>query len=260
MRTLAKDVYLALIRDSHVLSRDRHGIKVLLLPDATILKLFRRKRFLSSALLWPYARRFVWASLRLQALGIPTVEVRAIYRIPDIQRDAVLYSRLEGVGLREVVTTASTRNEALRQLARFLASLHARGVYFRAIHIGNILLTPAKGLGLIDISETRFVYGGLSSNLRARNFGPLVKYAEDAAALREFGLMRFVREYLTAAGMVEDQRTRFLSALCGIKGDFAEVSNQLVAFSTGLRTYDWDDKTVIGTGVLRHSGDHRFRQ
>ena len=81
--------YLALRENATVLEADGSGDKVLLLEDGTILKLFRRKRLISSALLFPYAQRFADNIDALKKRGIPCPDVIATYRIASISRDAV---------------------------------------------------------------------------------------------------------------------------------------------------------------------------
>ncbi|MCB1890810.1 MAG: toluene tolerance protein, partial [Rhodocyclaceae bacterium] len=71
MQTLEHDAYLALRADAQVLERDRHGDKVLVLGDGTYLKLFRRKRLISSTAWYPYAKRFADNALALAERNIP---------------------------------------------------------------------------------------------------------------------------------------------------------------------------------------------
>ncbi len=58
MKKLSKADFENLIKGSGVLSEDRSGTKVYLLRDGLILKLFRVKRLLSSARIYPYSVRF----------------------------------------------------------------------------------------------------------------------------------------------------------------------------------------------------------
>lgn len=58
MQALDHTRYLALREGAQVLEADGSGDKVLRLTDGSILKLFRRKRLLSSAAWYPYAKRF----------------------------------------------------------------------------------------------------------------------------------------------------------------------------------------------------------
>ena len=58
MRVIDYPSYLQLRDNAEVLEADGHGDKVLRLRDGSFLKLFRRKRLISSAALFPYAERF----------------------------------------------------------------------------------------------------------------------------------------------------------------------------------------------------------
>jgi hypothetical protein len=84
-------------------------------------------------------------------------------------------------------------------LARYLAQLHDKGVYFRSIHFGNIIVDEAGAFALIDVADTRFKGRSLGNGERARNFRHLLRYPEDRQALARFGNERFVHEYLQAA-------------------------------------------------------------
>src|SRR5690606_6762076 len=81
LRPLAYADYLTMREGARVMEADRHGDKVLHLPDGTYFKLFRRKRRISSAAWYPYVRRFADNTLALQRLGIPCPRVIALYRI-----------------------------------------------------------------------------------------------------------------------------------------------------------------------------------
>ena len=58
MQSIDHSTYEALRKGAQVLEADGSGDKVLRLADGRMLKLFRRKRLLSSALFFPYAQRF----------------------------------------------------------------------------------------------------------------------------------------------------------------------------------------------------------
>lgn len=179
MRAMDHTTYLALREGAQVLEADGSGDKVLRLHDGRMLKLFRLKRLLSSALLFPYAERFARNARALQALGIPSPEVIATYRIPEIQRDAVYYAPLPGETLRQLLDDTS-RAPALRlQLGQFVARLHETGVYFRSLHLGNVVLTPEGELGLIDIADLQLQRRPLRDSRRERNFHHMLRYPQD---------------------------------------------------------------------------------
>lgn len=193
-----------------VLSRDEHGEKVLETSDRRIIKLFRRKRLLSSNLWRPYARRFFEAAIELKKRGVPTVEVLDLFRVASIGRDGVTYRKLEGIPLRETLAAQpGRRDELLARLAEFLAKLHRTGAYFRAAHFGNVLVRADGSLALIDVSEATCRRRSLPTSMRLRNFRPLRGYDVDAKALADFGFERFVDHYMDAAGVKKVSRTSF---------------------------------------------------
>lgn len=168
MKTLTKKDFQSLIQDASLLKKDRFGPKVYRRPDASYVKLFRQKRKFSLSAIWPYAERFRRNGLRLSKLGIDTVNVDAVYNCPEIERTIILYKGLEGNLLHSVLEKDAS-SEHLDQLAEFLAVLHNKGVYFRAIHMNNIVLQPDGTLGLIDIADVRFRWHALGALRRVRN-------------------------------------------------------------------------------------------
>ena len=179
MQTLSHDAYLALRANATVLERDLHGEKVLQLTDGSYLKLFRRKRLISSATWYPYAQRFADNALALTRRGIPCPRMITVYRIPGIARDAAHYWPLAGQTLRQLVK-ADQAPDALRQhLFGFVERLHAAGIYFRSLHLGNVVLTPDGRLGLIDIADMRLQSRPLFNFQRRRNLRHLYRSPQD---------------------------------------------------------------------------------
>lgn len=190
------DGFDALLQRSKVLMKDRHGVKVIATPEGLIMKLFRRKRLLSSALWNPYALRFSRNAARLTELGIPTVEVTGVWRISSLKRHIVAYRRLEGECFRDLDKTQAR----MENLAAFVAQLHQKGVFFRSIHFGNILELPDGRFALIDMADLTFRKRPLTAGERLRNLGHLAKYDVDRRALQDFGIERFITLYRQAAG------------------------------------------------------------
>lgn len=183
MKKLSKEGYLTLREGAKVIETDAHGDKVLLLTDGTYLKLFRVKRLLTSARFSPYSKRFAKNAKKLIKLGILTVNVNQLYRIPSIRRTAVHYYPLPGTALRKLPDGIDL--VLADKLGRFIRELHDKGIYFRSLHLGNIVLTPENKLGLIDISDMR-VYGKtLPAKLRIRNFMHMSRYADDNTATKK---------------------------------------------------------------------------
>ncbi len=184
---LSLNQYQQLRAQSEVVEADGFGDKVLRLEDGRYLKLFRRKRLLSSATFKPYSRRFAENVARLQQLQIPTVKVLALYRIPELKRTAVLYAPLAGETIRQLIHSLpqAERSELAEQLRTFIAELHQKGIYFRSLHLGNVIRTPEGTLGLIDVADMKFYRKPLSESLRRRNQKHLARYPEDLSHLPE---------------------------------------------------------------------------
>lgn len=172
LKKLADHDYLAMRLGATVIEADSFGEKVLRLSDGTMLKLFRRKRFWSSAAWYPYAQRFADNAAALCKRDVPVPEIIAVYRIPSIERDAVHYHPLPGKTLREICRdglAADKEKELKAGFTRFVIRLHDCGVYFRSLHLGNVVYTPDQRFGLIDISDARMRRHRLSKQQRVRN-------------------------------------------------------------------------------------------
>lgn len=220
-----------------MLERDAHGIKVARLPSGTILKLFRRKRLLSSAAWRPYAQRFVHNAQALTALAVPTVGVRAYWHCPQSQRHVVAYRPLDG----EVLRDRLGKNEAVDWpgLARFVACLHGQGVYFRSLHSGNIVCVPQGGFGLIDIADLRLLRGPLRTTRRIRNLRPLLRDPALSALRKPELFGDFIDAYCRSANASPRQEARLRRlawwqwARCTGQGSRASASGS--TSSTGSR-------------------------
>lgn len=165
-----------------VLEADHCGEKVLRLADGTILKLFRRKRLLSSATMFPYAKRFLANARKLERLGVAVPRIVRVGRVSCIDRDAVVYSPLAGETLRDLARAGldPERQQKLKAVfTRFVIGLHAKGIYFRSLHIGNVVLMPDERLGLIDFADLRIHPWPLGRYLRARNMRRMVSLTDE---------------------------------------------------------------------------------
>lgn len=182
LRPVSHEEYQALREGAEVLEADSHGEKVLRLADGSMLKLFRRKRLLSSAAWYPYARRFAVNARKLAARGIPVPDVVDVMRIASIRRDAVRYQPLAGAALRALAREpgeAATIPDLKERFNRFVVHLHEKGIYFRSLHLGNVILTPDGSFGLIDFADLRVYRRPLSRTMRARNIRRLLGMASE---------------------------------------------------------------------------------
>lgn len=181
MQPLSREQYDLWRQGAQVLEKDGHGEKVLRLADGTFLKLFRRKSLLSKTAIYPPARRFADNAAELERLGIPCPKVIELYRLSEPYRTVVHYEPLPGQTLRQLLSsdTSLDQLELFARLAEFITHLHELGVYFRSLHMGNIVLTPDDRFGLIDISDMRCLGRPLSRRMRDRNYQHLLRYESD---------------------------------------------------------------------------------
>ncbi|WP_313465044.1 lipopolysaccharide kinase InaA family protein [Pseudomonas nitroreducens] len=197
MQDLALSAYEALRAGAQVLEADKHGDKVLRLADGNFLKLFRRKRLISSAALYPYAQRFADNTETLQRLAVPCPRIIAVYRIAEIARDAVHYQPLPGDTLRQVIAAGEADTHLAAQLGELIAELHDQGVYFRSLHLGNVVKTPEGTLGLIDLADMKKQRRALSRQQRKRNFAHMLRYDSDRQWLQQGNTDSLSQAYLS---------------------------------------------------------------
>lgn len=198
-RPMSLSTYEELTADARVLEQQSFGVKVWLLPDGRIMKLFRLKRRWSSGQLYPYNLRFARNARRLRAREIAAPKVRETFHCAAIDRHGVIYDLLEGETFRDLFA-AGGDDSLYAVLAGFLAELHRKGVFFRSVHPGNVLLCPDGSMGLIDVQDVRFRPWPLNRASRARNFRHLFNSDEQSLEVRAFGFGRFVDLYLDAVG------------------------------------------------------------
>ena len=178
MESISPESFQQLIRSSTVLEKDGHGEKVLLTDDGLIVKIFRLKRLLSGAFFYPYVRRFANNSQRLKRRNVLTIDIQKLERCSQPQRDLVWYRPIEGQTFRDHCQQHGM-DEIVETFARFVAQLHQKGILFRSIHWGNIIVTDSLDLGLIDIADIRFYRRPLTVRQRQRNFRHMLRYASD---------------------------------------------------------------------------------
>lgn len=176
-----------LSQNARIIEEDGLGPKVLRLEDGSFLKLFRRRRWYTSGTFNPYSERFAVNSEQLRRAGIPTPEILGLYRLED-GSSAVHYSPLPGHTLRQVlqgITAPAVRQALVERFGKFMAQLHEQGVYFRSLHLGNVLVLEDGEFGLIDLADLRIYPSPLSLSLRQRNLRHMQRYTEDKRWLFE---------------------------------------------------------------------------
>ncbi len=198
---LPEPAFKTLEAHAQVIEEDGLGPKVLRLENGNFLKLFRARRCYTSGSFNPYSERFAVNSERLQAIGIPAPKILDLYLLTD-GSSAVLYQPLPGQTLRQVMQSmgsASVRQALVERFGKFLAQLHDKGVYFRSLHLGNVLLMDDGEFALIDIADMRIYPSPLRNALRQRNLRHMQRYPEDRRWLFEEQLPELLQGYATLA-------------------------------------------------------------
>ncbi len=201
-RTLTEEQLKKLLQTASVIEEDGYGVKVAKLEDGTYLKLFRRKRLFSTALWAPPSRRFASNAQQLQLLGVTAPAIKELVRIPSAKLDGVLYQPLPGDTLRNRWRNLedAERERDIRQFGAFLGHLHQLGVYFRSLHLGNVLKQPDGSFGLIDVSDMSFSHDRLMPWKRHRNLTHMLRYSEDSNWLADQHVSALIAGYAEQCG------------------------------------------------------------
>lgn len=171
-----KQTFNALIDHGKVLESDETGVKVIEIEGQKIVKFFRLKRVFSSAFFFPYAWRFKRNAEQLKAKGIKTITVSKIEYCLDEQRHILTYEKILGQTIKDSLIKENNNADLINQLIVFIAKLHNKGVYFRSLHFGNVVVAEDGQMALIDIVDLKIFSGSLSFNHRIRNWKHLLKY------------------------------------------------------------------------------------
>ncbi|HAO24011.1 MULTISPECIES: toluene tolerance protein [unclassified Methylophaga] len=178
IRPLSAEHLATLMETATVIEKDKKGPKVAVLADGQFLKFFYRKRFFNRELLAPAAVKFARNAHQLEQLDIPTLKVKALHRIVGESHTVAIYSPLAGRTLRDIVKSNEADANLMYRLGVFLALVQRRGIYFRSIHPGNIIVNEMD-FGLIDILDMRFQSWSLSRWARRRNWRHFFRYPQE---------------------------------------------------------------------------------
>lgn len=187
------------LAEGKVLEKDARGPKVLALVNGSFLKIFytRRRSFL--ARLFPYAERFAKNLATLTDAGFHAPEVIEIFWLDKSKGlSGCIYQPLPGISIEAFFRADPNRiKECLPALASFIKSLHKKGIYFRSLHIGNIILLPNGSFGLIDVLDLRKKRSPLGHDLVRRNFAHLRNHLK-RKKLEDFPLEDLLQLYTSA--------------------------------------------------------------
>lgn len=200
-----KETFDALISAGKVLETDENGIKVVEIDDQDIVKIFRLKRVFSSAFIFPYAWRFKKHASQLRNKGIKTVTVKKIEYCLSAQRHLLTYEKISGHTIKELLIKNRQDTDLIKKLIKFIASLHAKGIYFRSLHFGNVIVNGKGEFALIDIADLKIMPWSLTVDQRIRNWKHLLKYSFEKSIVNSFGNQQFFDTYADEADLSQVQ-------------------------------------------------------
>lgn len=206
------------------LEQDERGVKVTLLPDGNILKVFRLRGWFTSSLIYSNARSFCRNAQRLHERNIPTVNIIQLVHFKYSTNTAVLYQPLVGETLSALIKNKQLTHKHCMALGVFIAKLHELGIHFKSLHFGNIVLSLQENFGLIDIADMRIFPWALNVSTRLRGFKRLLRYQQDIQLLGKSNLAIMLNAYVDAAQLPTAKQQR-LSPQLNLMADTMWVEN-----------------------------------
>ena len=178
MRIVAANEIQHWLESGQILEKDPRGPKVVALKNNSFLKIFYTRKHPFLARLQPANRKFAQNSISLRQLDFNAPKVTDLFWVDrDKGISGCLYDPLPGRSLEKILNEdGNAFHQILPNLAAFIFRLHKQGVYFRSLHLGNIIDLGNGSFGLIDILDLRFKRKALSRNLIKRNFLHLENY------------------------------------------------------------------------------------
>ena len=172
-----------------------------------IIKIFNVRGYISSGFFNTYASRIIKNSIKLKEHEISSIEITNELAFQYNNRlSGVSYKYIPGKTYRDLGNKIT--KEMITDLAKYISIIHKKGIYFRAMHLGNILLHNKK-LFLIDIAKIHFYPWSLFIFTRARAFRRMIKYQDD---IKHFGLINYknlISEYMVSSKFNHFERIRF---------------------------------------------------
>jgi serine/threonine protein kinase len=166
----------------------------------TIIKLFYPKKSkLSSDRIRPRAMRFYHNVKLLQKYGYNAPVVTKVQFCPDLKIYLMYYAKIQGCDVRNLAKNGKL--DIIRHVAHLLANLHTNGIFFRSVHLENLLYQPDGQFALLDVTDVRFKRKALTFYSRYRNLKHLLQEPHDRDVWQAFGVNDFMNEYFKSANL-----------------------------------------------------------
>lgn len=184
------------LNSGKVLEQDARGPKVVALENGLFLKIFHTRRNPLLARLKPAASRFAKNARCLNELDITTPSITEIFWLDKRKGlSGCLYQPLPGISLEQLYNQQPELIDGqLPALATLIRELHKKRIYFRSLHLGNILLLPNGKFGLIDFLDLNYKKLPLTKWHAKRNFAHLENYLR-RKKIYDFPLEKLIDTY-----------------------------------------------------------------
>ena len=184
--------------DLKIVESCSRGVKVWESEAGKIIKVFRGKnKFFTSNNYKSYASRFANHADRLNKLKVLAPKVDSLQFCRELNIHVLSYDKLPGQSAASLAQKGDEK--ILQEVMKFVAKLHQQGIYFRALHLSNLLLQENKDFALIDVADMHFKNGPLSLYMRCRNLKHLFRHRLDKKIWAADGLKNWIQFYCQMA-------------------------------------------------------------
>lgn len=213
-RVLSTQDYCRLVDGARLIKRDKRRLDILLTPNNDVIKFIYKPRFSFPKKILAETRRFVENAEILRALEILGPEIVAVYHYPALKCNIIVYKFISGYSLYDLACRKDFTK--LSMLPGLISRLHAAGLKFGDLHLGNII-SVGNNLALIDIES--IIHKGRPLNLKERiaNLKFMFSLKRDVPIYQQFGFDYFLEQYFLSSNMTNTMEIKIRDKL----GDFA---------------------------------------
>jgi tRNA A-37 threonylcarbamoyl transferase component Bud32 len=223
---ISETAYQSLVANAQVLKLRRGNPAILLTPDQRIIKHIYQRPWYSSSRIWPYAQRFITSAKQLAKQGILVPEIHARYYYAPERCEILVYSYLNGKSL---LTLALENNDTqLQGFPAFVAKLHRLGIFFRDLHLDNIIVYNNE-YALIDLASVKCYRKSLSLPKRAKNLLKILSKKEDQSTYNRFGKDNFIQQYMESCGLSSQKMQSLKNLMAKYESKKTAVDSRLNA-------------------------------
>lgn len=202
MQLISKNIFNSIIHasDAKLIKTTYHRPKLLENSKGKMIKVFypKLKKF-SSNHRKPYALRFSNNAENLQKKGIRTPIIDSLQYCQDYNAYILSYAKIPGENTR--ILANKNYHAIIPLIAQYIASLHHKGIFFRSLHLENLLYDDNDGFALLDIVDVKLNQRPLNVLLRYRNLKHMFGIYDDRDFWKKNGIHEFMDIYFKAANL-----------------------------------------------------------